>query len=242
MRNTASALKKLHLSRGVVGNNRICAALGEASYAQTAGCQLHHALWMVLLAHFILAIDMKFAQTLLALALAGAMGSAAATTTYIGPQYLGDLVGQSVIINNTVDGFGTPIVDVYDFDISSYTSETIASSIKIKLQYGTASQPVFDIIDFAISLKDVNGFTYATDNTFDAFGQLELNAILAPSALWSPGFYRFVLTGTTAGTSGGSYLGTLSAAPVPESKSYALLLAGLGLVVMKVGRVRRRLL
>ena len=193
---------------------------------------------MVLLVNFILAIDMKFAQTLLALALAGAMGSATATTTYIGPQYLGDLVGQSVIINNTVGGFGTPIVDVYDFDIGSYTSETIASSIKIKLQYGTASQPVFDISNFAISLKDVNGFTYAADNTFDALGQLELNAILAPSALGSPGFYQFILTGTTAGTSGGTYLGSLSAAPIPESETYGMMLAGLGLLGFMV--LRRR--
>lgn len=118
------------------------------------GCQSRYVLWMNLLVHIILEIYMKAVQFALAFALAGAMGSAAATTTitYIGTQYLGDLVGQTAIINNTINGYGT------------------------------------------------------------------------------------------AGTSGGTYLGTLSAAPVPETKSYALLLAGLGLVVMKVGRARRRLL
>lgn len=182
---------------------------------------------------------MKVVQTLLALTLAGAMGSAAASTTYVGPQYLGDLVGQTAVINNTINGYGTPIADVYDFDIGSITSETIASSVKIKLQYGSASQPLFDISNFAIALKDVNGFTYSTDNTFDALGQLELSAILEPSALGAPGFYQFVVTGVTAGTSGGTYLGTLSAAPIPEAKAYAMMLAGLGLVGFTVLRRRQ---
>ena len=178
-------------------------------------------------------------KTLLGLLLAGYMGiAAAATTTYIGPGYLGDLIGQTAVINNTINGNGTPFTDVYDFDIGSITSEAIASSIKIKLQYGSASQPIFDISNFAIALKDVNSFTYATDSTFDAFGQLELSAILDPSALGTPGFYQFVVTGVTAGTSGGTYLGTLSAAPIPEAKSYAMMLAGLGLVGFVV--LRRR--
>jgi len=141
-----------------------------------------------LLAHFVLEIEMKFVQTLLAFALAGAMGSAAASITYVGPQYMGDLVGQTAVINNTINGYGTPIADVYDFDIGSITSEAIASSVKIKLQYGSASQPIFDISNFAIALKDVNGLTYSTDNTFDALGQMELSAILDPSALGMPGF------------------------------------------------------
>ena len=192
-----------------------------------------------LLAHFVLEIDMKLVRTLLALALAGAMGSAAAATiTYIGPGYLGDLVGQTAVINNTINGYGTPIADMYDFDIGSITSEAIASSVKIKLQYGSASQPIFDISNFAIALKNVNGFTYATDNTFDALGQLELSANLDPSALGTPGFYQFVVTGTTAGTSGGTYLGTLSAAPIPEAKTYAMMFAGLGLIGFTV--LRRR--
>jgi hypothetical protein len=194
---------------------------------------------MYLLAYSVLEIFMKFVQTMLALALTGTMGSAAAATiTYLGPQYLGDLVGQTAVINNTINGYGTPIADVYDFDIGSIASEAIASSVKIKLQYGSASQPIFDISNFAIALKDVNGFTYAIDDTFDALGQLELSAILNPTALGAPGFYQFVVTGTTAGTSGGTYLGTLSAAPVPEADSYVMLLAGLGLIGFMV--IRRR--
>jgi len=39
-----------------------------------------------------------------------------------------------------------------------------------------------------------------------------LNAILAPSVIGIPGFYQFVVSGTTAGSAGGIYAGALSAA------------------------------
>ena len=60
---------------------------------------------------------MKRMQFVLALALAGSMGSAAA----MGPGYLGDLVGQNVSITNTISGLGTPIADIYSFDIGTLT-------------------------------------------------------------------------------------------------------------------------
>jgi hypothetical protein len=179
---------------------------------------------------------MKRMQFVLALALAGSMGSAVAS----GPGYLGDLVGQDVSIGNTISGFGTPIADIYSFDIGTMTSEAIATSVKVKLQFGSGSTPVYDISNFAITLKDVNGIVYGTDSTFDPSGALNLSAILLPSTVAAPGFYQFVVTGTTAGTAGGIYAGALSAAPVPEPRTWLMLLAGLGLVGMMVERAKRR--
>lgn len=179
---------------------------------------------------------MKRMQIVLALALAGSMGSAAA----MGPGYLGDLVGQNFSITNTISGLGTPIADIYSFDIGTLTSEAIATSVKVTLQYGSSSTPVFDISNFAIELKDINGTIYGTDNTFDSSGALNLSATLSPSTVAAPGFYRFVVSGTTAGTAGGIYAGALSAAPVPEPKAWLMLLAGLGLVGMMVERTKRR--
>ena len=95
---------------------------------------------------------MKRMQFILALALAGSMGSAAAST--VGPGYLGDLVGQNVSIAHTVSGLGTPIVDVYGFDIGSFASEAIATSVKVQLQFGSGSTPVYDISNFAITAYD----------------------------------------------------------------------------------------
>jgi PEP-CTERM motif-containing protein len=179
---------------------------------------------------------MKRTQFVLALALAGSMGSAAAAV--VGPGYLGDLVGQSFSIGNTLSGLGTPIADIYGFDIGASTSEAIATSVNVKLQF-SGSTPVYDISNFAITLKDTSGFVYAYDNTFDSSGALNLQATLAPSTFGST-FYQFVVTGATAGTSGGSYAGALAAAPVPEPQTWLTLLAGLGLVGMMVERVKRR--
>lgn len=179
---------------------------------------------------------MKLVQTMLALGLAGAMSSAAA----VGPGHLGDLVGQNVEIFNSIPGLGTSISDVYSFDIGSVSSEAIATSVKVTLQYGSSSTPVYDISNFAIALRDTDGMQYAFDDTFNAFGALELSAVLSPSTLGVPGFYEFVVTGTTAGTAGGIYAGALSATPVPEPKDWLLMLAGIGLVGMMVERAKRR--
>lgn len=181
---------------------------------------------------------MKCVQTMVALALAGMMGQAAAA----GPGYLGDLVGRNVSINNTLDGFGTLIDDVYGFDVGSFTSEAIATSVKVSLQFDSASTPVYDISNFAIRLEDTDGTLYAFDDTFNALGALELSAVLAPSVVGAPGFYRFVVSGTTAGSAGGIYAGALSAAPVPEPKDWMLVLAGIGLVGLMVERVKRRVI
>jgi len=189
---------------------------------------------MTSLANIILENYMYRMKALLGLMLAGFMGAAAAA----GPGYLGDLVGQNVSINNTISGLGTPITDVYSFDIGSTTSEAIATAVKVKLQYGSSSTPTYDIINFAITMLDTDGMQYAFD-TFDGNGALELSAVLAPSMLGAPGFYQVVVTGTTAGSAGGIYAGALSAAPVPEPKDWMLMLAGIGLVGMMVGRVKR---
>jgi hypothetical protein len=181
---------------------------------------------------------MKCMQTVLALALAGAMGSAAAVP--VGPGYLGDLVGRNVEIFNSISGLGTPITDVYSFDIGSFLSEAIATSVRVTLTPSSGGTPIYDISHFAIELKNTNGMRYAFDDSFNADGALELSAILAPSTLGAPGFYQFVVTGTTAGTAGGIYAGALSAATVPEPRGWMLMLAGIGLVGVMVERVKRR--
>lgn len=59
------------------------------------------------------------------------------------------------------------------------------------------------------------------------------------SLTWGPtagGHMELNITGITNGTLGGLYSGSISAAPVPEPETYAMLLAGLGLM----GAVVRR--
>lgn len=172
-------------------------------------------------------------KALVGLMLAGFTGTAAA----VGP---GDLAGQDLSINNTISGPGVPITDVYSFDIGSTMSETLATAGKVELQYGSSSTPTYDISNFVISVLDTNGVQYAFDDkSSDANGALELSAVLAPSILGAPGFYQFVVAGTTAGGAGGIYAGALSATPVPEPKDWMMILAGIGLVGMMVGRFQR---
>ena len=62
-----------------------------------------------------------------------------------------------------------------------------------------------------------------------------INGVLLAKDLASGGYY-FQLSGIAEGIQGGEYLFTAHTAPVPEPESYALVLAGLGLV----GYVGRR--
>ncbi len=180
---------------------------------------------------------MKCLPPLLALALTIPMSAVAASA----PGYLGDLVNQDRVIGNTVYGpAGTPVSDIYSFDIGAFSAETIATAVKVSLQFGSSATPIFDIGNFAIALRDVNGFQYAYDDTFNASGELEFQATLAPSTVGLPGFYEFVVTGVTAGSTGGTYLGALSAQPIPEPKQWMLMLAGAGLIGLMVERVKHR--
>lgn len=172
---------------------------------------------------------MKLVQTLLALALAGAMGSAAA----VGPSDLGNLSGLTVSIGNSFAA-GAAFSDEYIFDIMP-ESATVGTAVTINLDIPQFPGQEFAIEDFAMAFKDslnntiVSDFqTSLTDYTLSVFANL-------PAAL----DYKFVVTGNVTGTLGGSYGGVLQAVPVPEAKSYAMMLAGMGLVGFMVSRRRQ---
>lgn len=182
---------------------------------------------------------MKLVQAMLAVVLAGTMGSAAADDPEDYPEdyYLGDLLvagNGGVDIDNTIDESGTSFADVYSFDIGSSMAE-----VKVTLQFDSSDDvAVFDSSNFAITLKDTNGVQYAYDDIFNG-GALELAAILAPSAVGT-GFYQFVVSGSAGGIDDEyEYEGALSAAPVPEPKGWMLMLAGFGLVGFMMSRRRQ---
>jgi hypothetical protein len=172
-------------------------------------------------------VYMKLVQALLALALAGAMGSAAAASA-VGPGYLGNLTGQSISIGN---GFaaGALINDLYTFDILPQ-SATAGTAVTISLDFG--GQTAFAISNFKIAFED-------SANNVITFNDTPVNNALSISAnLPAASGYQFVVTGDATGTLGGSYGGALAAvaASVPEAKTYGMMLAGLGLVGFVVYR------
>jgi hypothetical protein len=171
---------------------------------------------------------MKLVQALLALALAGAMGSAAAVP--VGPSYLGNLSGNTVSIGNSFAA-GAAINDIYTFDILPL-SATAGTAVTITLDIPQLPGQEFAITNFKIAFLDSSNTEITSDNTV-VNNALSISANL-PAAMG----YQFVVTGDATGTLGGSYGGALAAVAVPEAKSYGMMLAGLGLVGFVV--LRRR--
>jgi hypothetical protein len=171
---------------------------------------------------------MKFVQSLLALALAGALGSAYA----VGPSYVGNLSGTSVSVGNSFAP-SSVINDVYTFDIlplSSVAGTAVTINLDIPLFAGTE----FAISNFGVEFRDGLGNLITSDfQTSPTDYTVEISANL-PAATG----YKFIVLGNVTGTLGGSYGGALAAAPVPEAETYAMMLAGLGLVGFTVSRRR----
>ncbi|MHB1215787.1 MAG: FxDxF family PEP-CTERM protein [Thiobacillus sp.] len=170
----------------------------------------------------------KLVQSLLALTLAGTMGSAFAT----GPGDLGNLTGKTFNIGNSFSA-GDLISDVYTFDILPL-SATAGTAVTIDLDIPLLAGQEFAIADFMIAFED-------SQNNVITFNNTLLNNALSISADLAAGAgYRFVVTGNVIGTLGGSYGGALAAVavPVPETETYGMMLAGLGLVGFMV--LRRR--
>lgn len=170
-------------------------------------------------------------KALLGLMLAGFMGSAAA----VGPGFLGNLSGQSVSVGNTFAS-NSLIYDVYIFDIMP-ESAAVGTVVTINLDIPLFPGVEFAIANFGVAFKDSFNNTIVTDV------QTSVNDLTVSvfANLSSATGYQFVVSGDATGTLGGSYGGVLAAAPVPEPKDWMLMLAGIGLIGMMVGRGRHRM-
>lgn len=156
-------------------------------------------------------------------ATAGYMAPASAVTiTSTTP--LGDITGLAKNIGHSFGAadYGSSFSDLYTFDLST-ASQSVGTTVTIDLSVGPLT---FQLSNMAIRLTDSTGATtFAMDNSMDASGALQLSANLSAGTA-----YRFLVTGDVAGTIGGGYAGVLLAAPIPEADTYAMMLAGLGLV------------
>lgn len=96
----------------------------------------------------------------------------------------------------------------------------------------------------SINLANLLGITGLTGTLWDnhhpngwnVLGTLSGNNVTANFSNLAAGNYHIDFEGNATGTWGGSYLAAVSVAAVPEPETYALLLAGLGLM----GTVARR--
>jgi hypothetical protein len=157
----------------------------------------------------------------LALAAAIAVGSTSALA--VGPGDLGPIDNTPINVGNTVAG---PLLfDVYTFSLVNPFGflSGIASSLEL--------EPVLGIDGFSVVLQDASATVLGIDNSpGDGFMFDNLTA----------GSYSLTFVGLTSGSIGGSYGGAIFATTIPEPETYALMLAGLGLVGFMAARRRRQ--
>jgi hypothetical protein len=208
-------------------------------YMQTAVGQ-PHTLWMYLLANFILENLMQLMQPLLVLALAFSVvaGAHADNLTF----NMGTLSSTPYVNTRTVTAgtvFTLPstgttpynFTDTYNFTVTS--SPSVASTgVTINLDLGSLS---FHISNMRLDLFNASSWMAGDSVTGPTDYSVSVNSTL------SPGNYYFLFRGLADGTATnqGIYTLTAAAAAVPEAETYAMMLAGLGLVAF-MGMVRRK--
>lgn len=139
----------------------------------------------------------------------------------VGPGSLGAIDNMPTFIGNTV---GTGIFqDIYTFSIVN--PGAIGGSVTASNFFN------YNILGLAVSLVDSSLTQVGFDNTPVNFTFSGLSA----------GTYALNVIGFASGTSGGVYGGSfvVATAPVPEPETYALMLAGLGVVGFMASRRRQ---
>lgn len=179
-------------------------------------------------------------KTLLAIALASAVGGAqAATVSLAGGDFPYDLG-----VNPTDDNIYSVTHDVESFlDVFTFSlttvSDTISSAVSLLLPGLGANGSSYEIDNGTLSLfSDPDGdgaagvnVALASTNYGDSTGVLEYNNAAVGSYYWA-------VAGDAVGSNGGVYLyAANTVAVIPEPETYAMMLAGLGLIGF-IGRRR----
>lgn len=172
----------------------------------------------------------KFAASAVVLALGTLAAFPATAITVSSITNLGDLSGNTFNLFNSFGSpgsFGLSFDDTYVFDLSQ-AAQTGGTSVTFAVNFGgnglALSNMTFTLLDSAFNVL-------GSDSQALSGNTLSVNSLLGPGI-----GYRFVVTGDVTGNLGGSYSGLVAAVPVPEAETWALMLAGLGLVSLMARR------
>lgn len=184
-------------------------------------------------------ITMK--QTLVAIALTGAFGVAQAQTTKdinASGNITEDMgVDPTAQVAYTVTHEPSSFNDVFTFSLST-SSNSVTSAVSLE-------QPTIEPGGFSYFIAN-GSFGLYSDSDGDGMGGTLISSTTFGGTSTSlrannlaAGSYYFAVAGNATGTLGGIYNFTTNTAPVPEPETYALMLAGLGLLGF-VGKRRMR--
>lgn len=172
---------------------------------------------------------MKLTKSVLALALSlgfAANASALDLTVDLGtinpPAYFSEVIEKSI---------GT-FSDIWSFTIAvpTYSGGSVSN---LAISIPTLGN-LFNISDLSVQLfSSTNSLIFDLDATPGSTDQIKVG-----SGTFLPGDYYFNVAGNADGLNGGQYVFAVTTLPVPEPETYAMLLAGLGLVGVMA---RRRL-
>jgi hypothetical protein len=177
--------------------------------------------------------------TAVAAMLAGASVGANAATTDLGTIAL----GQPATFSGVVAGSGTSINDLFTFTLDSGNTSSGYSVVNIPLSFTggewntalatlTLSSNADGIVGNGDDQMLASAIWNQGSNSNDSLSLSYDSAITGPAYI--------TITGVTDGGNGGIYSGAIAAAPVPEPETYAMLLAGLGLMGAVVRRRSNR--
>ena len=131
--------------------------------------------------------------------------------------------------------------DIYKFSLLENSSSTYTV---IDLPIGPVGSPVYKVLFTAGALfSNADTVLFSSDDSkvADLVATASGNKLSFVAGPLAAGNYYLSVVGATAGSAGGIYTGSITAnpplAPVPEPESYAMLLAGLG--VMGAIAIRR---
>ena len=121
-------------------------------------------------------------------------------------------------------------IDKWIFDVSAPLQSAGSASI---LNISIGGMPMYTVTNLSVQLYDSgNNLLANLDNNPGSSTDYKVGSGVFPVA----NDYYFTVSGNATGSLGGQYVFAVSTLPVPEPETYAMLLAGLGIV----GAVARR--
>jgi hypothetical protein len=151
-------------------------------------------------------------------------------------------IGNSFSVGVNGLAIGDSFVDSYLFDIASPFAFSVASVVEIDIAN------LYRLTDMTIRFLGADNSVIADSfiATSTATNGVVVNSLYLDKTLPAGNDYRLVISGTVAGTAGGSYGGVLqmtpdvgpTATPIPEASNYLLMLAGLALLAPLTRRRR----